>query len=194
MTLKELKNIAPILASLQDRGTGFTIPDTYFDTLETSVIREITSASLPKNTGYIIPKDYFISIEEKVFTKLISTIEHKPKVPDGYFDTIEDVVISRIEREKQAKVFSLAKYWKPIAIAASLALVFILYNPFNSSNNKEVAEITQWIEAGHLDLESYEIAEYFQSELESLELENTINTESLENYLLEEISEESFYN
>lgn len=194
MTRKELKNIAPILANLQNKGAGFKVPETYFETIETAFTDKKVATSLPNHVGYIIPENYFESIEEKVFFKLGEDANKEQYVPETKFETFEDIVIGRIEQEKQAKFFNIKKYWKPLAIAASLALVFFIYNPFNSSNNKEIAEITQWIESGNLDLDSYEIAEYFQSELESLELENTINTESLENYLLEEVSEESFYN
>ena len=46
MTPKELKNIAPTLANLQHKKTGFIVPATYFDSLEASITNEIGSKNL----------------------------------------------------------------------------------------------------------------------------------------------------
>jgi len=194
MTTKELKNIAPILASMQNKGTGFKVPETYFDTVETALTDKIVPASLPNHDGYIIPENYFDSVEKKVFSKLGEYANKEQRESEVSFDTFEDIKIERITQKKENKIFSIKKHWIPVAVAASLVLLFSIYNPFAFKKNTEIAEVTQWIEAGNLDLDSYEIAEFFGTDLESLELENTINTESLENYIKEEISEELFYN
>ena len=192
MTLKKLKHIAPILASLQNKETGFKVPETYFDTVENSVINKIDKVSLPKNTGYILPDNYFDTIEDKLLSKLNENLEDKQSVPENYFETFEDIVIERIAKDK--KFISIKKLWIPTAIAASLVLMFSIYNPFSSKNNIEVAEVNLWIEEGYLGMSSYDIAEYFHPDLETLDLENTINKDDLENYIKNEFSEESFYN
>lgn len=192
MILKKLKHIAPILASLKNKETGFKVPETYFDTVENSVINKKDKVSLPKNTGYILPVNYFDTLEDKVFSKLDENLEDKQSVPENYFTTFEDIVIERIAKDK--KSISIKKLWIPTAIAASLVLIFSIYNPISSKNNIVVTEVNQWIEEGYLGMDSYDIAEFFNPDLETLDLENTINTDDLENYIKNEFSEESFYN
>lgn len=170
MTPKKLKHIAPILASLQAKPSGFTIPDSYFDTLESRVETKLSEAIIPSNK------------------------EQNKTLPADYFNTFEDKVFVRLAKEKKNKTFSIKKYWIPVAIAASFVLLFTVYNPFSISNNKEIEEITNWIEDGHLDLDSYQIAEFFNSDLETFEIESNINAETLENYIEDKFTEEAFYN
>lgn len=194
MTPEELKNIAPTLANLQNKKTGFIVPATYFDNLESSITDEIGSKNLPNDPGLAIPDDYFNSIEEKVFSRLHEKINIEKSTPETKFESFEDIVITPVKKEKKQPFVNTKKYLIPLAVAASIALFIGIIKPFTIYSKSDVSEITLWIEDGNLDLDSYEIAEYFNSDIESLDIENTINTESLENYLLDEVTEDSFYN
>jgi hypothetical protein len=194
MTLKELQHIAPILAEIQKKGSGFSIPENYFDEIENSISDKLFTDSLSKNSGYKIPENYFDQIENTVLSELAKKTIPSQKIPEGYFDTIEDNVFERLALENKPKVISLKKYWIPATVAATLLVFVSIYNPFTNRQNLEIAEIEQWIEEGNLDLNSYEIAELYTDELENINIKNSINTHDLEEYLNDEISEESFYN
>lgn len=230
MTNKELAHIAPMLSSLKDIRTGFIVPDSYFDMLESVIVSKLSENSKSEKSAFILPESYLMQKEktfisklekeaitehkEKTFIskleketitehkekKIVSNlekeviIEHKQKVPLDYFDTFEDRVFDRLAKEKKNKIFSINKYWISTAIAASIVLMFTIYNPFTITKNKEIEEITTWIENGNLDLDSYQIAEFYNSDLESFEIQNTISTETLENYIIDEFTEDAFYN
>lgn len=190
MTPQELKHIAATLAEIQKKGSGFGIPKGYFKEVENSVTTRLFVDLLPKNSGYHTPDAYFKQVESHV----MSRIDTKQSVPDGYFDTIEYTVFERLALEKKSKVFSLRKYWVPAAVAASLVLLVTIYNPFNNKQNIEVADIEAWIEEGNLDMDSYEIADALNADLENITIENNIDKDDLENYIDDAFSEESFYN
>ncbi len=196
MTLPELKHIAPILAKIQKKGSGFSIPENYFDEIENAISDKLFTATLSNTSGHKIPENYLEQLENTVLSKLEKEQTPNQKVPKGYFDSIEDQVFNQLALEDKPKVISLKKYWIPVAAAAaaSLALLVSIYNPFSTNQNIKVSEIEQWIDEGNIELNSYEIAELYSDELENISIENTINTDDLEDYLNNEISEESFYN
>ena len=194
MTQKELQHIAPNLAKIQKKGAGFSIPENYFEEIENAISNKLFTDSFSNTSGYTIPENYLEQIENTVLSKLEKERTPSQKVPEGYFDSIEDQVFDRLALEDKSKVISLKKYWIPVAVAASLALLVSIYNPFSTNQNIEVSEIEQWIDEGNLELNSYEIAELYSDELDNINIENTLNTDDLEDYLDNQISEESFYN
>jgi len=190
MKPKELKNIAPILFEIKNKGTGFTIPSEYFNEIENEIESKIITNSFPKETGLKLPDNYFENFENKLLLQLET--ENK-EVPDNYFENIEDRVFAKIENEnKQANFFK--KYWVISAIAASLVLLISVYNPFKEKSNLDLAEIEAYIEDGNIELNSYELADLYELEIEDLQIENQINTEELEEYLEDELPESVFYN
>ncbi len=195
MTKKELAHIAPTLARLQNKSTGFKVPIAYFDTVETSVFNLLSKKSISAKPTYILPESYLMSKKRTYTSKIDDTIpETDLSVPDSYFESVEDKVFARLKKEKRNKKFNIKRYWIPVAIAASFLVVFAIYNPFSFKNNKEYAEVASWIEDGNLDLDSYQIAEYFNPDIETLDLEDNFNSETLEDYIQNEFSEETFYN
>jgi len=196
MTPQELQHIAPILARIQKKGAGFKTPDTYFDEIENAISDQLFVDTLPKNSGYETPIDYFEQVENTVISKIENEIisNQKQDIPTGYFDTVEDTVFKRLALEKKPRIISLKKYWIPATIAASLLLLVSIYNPFDTKQTLELAEIEAWIDEGNLDIDSYEIAELYSDEMDTITMENTINTDELEDYLNDIVSEESFYN
>ena len=65
------------------------------------------------------------------------------QVPDGYFDDLPNRINERIIREEESKRFSIINFLKPIpiALAASLLLLFGLFNSVFFKSTEEV--ITQ---------------------------------------------------
>ncbi len=196
MTNKEFKNSAPILASLKDKETGFKVPSSYFKSVESTVLSKLSEVIHVEKSTFILPESYLMQDEKSFISKLDNLVISKQnqKIPKGYFDSIEDNIFEKLSKEKENKTRSIRRYWIPAAIAASIILLFSIYNPFFITQNKEFAEVSSWIEDGHLDLDSYQIADYYESDLESLEIEDLINTETLEDYIKDELTEEAFYN
>ncbi len=195
MTQRELKHNAPILTQIQKKGTGFTFPKGYLNKIETQVFNKLFLENLSKNAGYITPINYFNTVESNVVSQLQikKTTSLTDSVPDAYFDTVEEAVFKRLEQEKKLKIIPLKKYWIPAIIAASLLLFIGIYNPFTRNKLIETAEIEAWIDAGYLELNSYEIAAIYETEIDDLTIDNQINTENLENYLTDDLSETIFY-
>lgn len=80
-------------------------------------------------TGFEIPQGYFESIEEKVISKIDFENVASNDIPQGYFDTIEDRVFDKLKNE-EPKVISIKgrfiKIAAPLAIAASILLLITL--------------------------------------------------------------------
>jgi len=196
MTTEELKHIAAILAEIQKKGSGFKTPDAYFDEIENIVTSKLFVATLPKDSGHETPDDYFKEVESSVLSKLKNeqNSSQDQTIPAGYFDNLEDKVFARLAQEKKPKVFSLKKYWIPAAVAASLLLFVTIYNSFAKKQTLQLTEVEAWIEEGNLELNSYEIAKLYTDEIENININTTLDAYDLEDYLNDEISEESFYN
>ena len=75
MVPKKLQHMAPILATIRNSGSGFSIPDNYFDEFENSFVNKLYVDSLPKTTGYNIPTDYFEEVENKAIR--IKTVKNE---------------------------------------------------------------------------------------------------------------------
>lgn len=80
-------------------------------------------------TGFEVPDGYFESVVDSIISKIDFDNEASNDIPEGYFDTIEDRVFDKIKR-KESKVISLKsrvlKIATPIAIAASILLLITL--------------------------------------------------------------------
>ena len=59
--------------------SGFSVPSTYFEAFEKTVISKLKEDSLLKNSGYNVPVDYFSTLEDTIITKTIGE-KNKPKV------------------------------------------------------------------------------------------------------------------
>lgn len=183
---------------------GFSIPKGYLEAIETSVSAKLSAEQLPDKEGFTTPKGYFDSVEDTIFAKLGKQTRqiNTSDIPEGYFDTLEDRVFTRLKEEirKEPKVISLSSRVKkvliPVAVAASLLLIFIIgYNSGSSTTIDEVAntEIEKWIEEDLINLDSYEIAEIFndvnlasnETSSEEDTLLDYLNGTDIENMLLE---------
>ena len=204
MKKEDLHKIAPKLSEITLDKTGFKIPENYFETVEDAVLAELKAINLPKKTtteAYSVPDNYFNSLEDIVLTKLKAEAiqqENKSSVlPDNYFNSIEDSVLGKI---KTSKVISLrnriVRIAAPIAIAASLLLIFTLNNNTNSITFESLAisDIEDWIDSGNLDIDASSIALlYPEIEINDENYGATISDDEVLEYLFEEDLEEIIY-
>ena len=124
-------------------------------------------------TGFEVPNGYFESLEDRVLSKIKSEVIND--IPEGYFDTIEDRVFKKIKNE-EPKVISLksrfVKVAAPLAIAASILLLITL-QLFNT-NQKDV----------FANLETSEIETWINNgdlDLETFEITSVYNDADFEN-------------
>ncbi|CDF78562.1 hypothetical protein BN863_8500 [Formosa agariphila KMM 3901] len=94
-----------------------------------------------KKTAFKVPKDYFnTNLEESILSEAklrAKVLNHGFKAPDNYFETLEEQIYSKTDRNPKAKVKTIQlKPWIYAAsIAASLALIFTLTFSNNQSNS-----------------------------------------------------------
>ncbi|MCB0464073.1 MAG: hypothetical protein KDC78_00145 [Aequorivita sp.] len=156
--------------------------------------------------GFKTPENYFEHFEERLFSKISE--EKFPKsaghtVPDGYFENMEDRVLNAvINSEKPTKVIPLfAKKYVgyAAAIAACLIIGFTVFNTKTDSSSLDslqLVAIDTYIEDGNLNLDLYDLTTYIDDEdITNLNLDNHQFSETtLENYLLENVDEETLIN
>ena len=189
MTPKELKNTAPKLFEIKNLTNGFCVPKEYFDTVDEKIVSSIFLDSLDRNISFETPENYFSLVESSVFEKI--KIEDK-SVPDNYFDSIEDKIFKKLNSEP--KVISLKQRIitriLPIAIAASIALVFTIQyftpqqgNEFASINGDD---IELWLNNGELSFNNSELAYLYEdTEIENLSVFDFYKEEEVYSYLNE---------
>jgi hypothetical protein len=151
-------------------------------------------------SAFKLPENYFEEIEDVILTKIkAKQLKNKDsfELPDHYFDTIEDRVLNKVKTPKA--VFSIkrvATYIAPIAIAASLLLIFIL-----NTNQKTItfdslatSEIEQFIDNGFVDINSESLALAFSSvEIPTNIMSAPISEEEVLDYLYTEDLEAIIY-
>ena len=200
MKKEELHKIAPNLSSTKE--TGFKVPANYFNTFENIVISEMNlKIKLGNNFEEVFdtPNDYFNTIENSTISKLkTEALKEKASndIPDNYFDSIEDAVFEKLNK-KTSKVILLKSRLKkalvPLAIAASLLLVFTLSNNTKPVTFDSLAtnDIENWINDGNIELSNKTLANiYSDVELDDTFLDTSISDEELfESIDLETIEE-----
>lgn len=171
-----------ILDGLKKSGTGFNHPKGYFADFEEKLLSD-----LPEDARLKIQID-----SEKVLTDNIKSSpldligkNHGFKVPEDYFE--KELDLKSIAGA--TKIISLpsknAGKWLTMAVAASFLLFFGL--KFYSGNEKQLElsdlnddEIENWIDAGLVSFNTYEIAEAF----DDVDLENEMySDEEMTDYL-----------
>jgi len=204
MKKKDLHTKAPKLSEISLKKTGFEIPENYFDSVEDAVMAELKAETLLKKENkkaFKTPDNYFDSIEDIVITKLkAEAIQHdnETTIPGNYFQTIEDNVLTKIKTTP--KVISLKsrfiKFAAPLAIAASLLLIFTLNTEQDSITFESIAasDIESWIENGNIDIDALNIASiYPEIELNNEIYSSSLTDEEVLEYLYEENLEEIIY-
>ncbi len=67
---EELKEIAPVIASLSSKPPTPTVPEGYFEALEAQLVGLSRIASLPQNQEDDLPTAYFETLESNVMSKV----------------------------------------------------------------------------------------------------------------------------
>ena len=148
-----------------------------------------------KETGFKVPQNYFEEFEDSLITELKlkeTCADSGFKVPTDYFKTVENDILKTVKETKKPKVIKLRTWQKlsyATAVAASLIIMFsILFNNSTVDINKiETASIETYILNEEFD--TNEMATLFKDvDLSAISLSNNnINSETLENYLLDNL-------
>lgn len=202
MNKKEVHKIAPTLSKIGHKKHGFSVPDTYFNTIEDGVLAEINTSKINLDKrNYKVPDNYFKNIEDTIISKLkVQALEKAATnaVPEDYFETLEDRVLDKINDTSKVKTLKrISKYIAPIAIAASFLLIFLLKNTPSTITFDDLTttEIEDFIDNDMLYYDAESIALVFPevtledtnfiSTLSDSEVENYLNENDLESLLLE---------
>jgi len=204
MKKEDVHKIIPELSEISLKKTGFELPENYFETVEDTVIATLKTENLQNKINsktFKTPDNYFDSIEDIVLAKLkAEALQNKnnSQIPENYFETLETKVISEIKTAP--KVISLktklTKFIAPIAIAASLLLVFVLNNNSTtvSFESLAVTDIESWIDNGSIDIDALSIASIYPDiELDTKIYSVSLTDEEVLDYLYEENLEELIY-
>lgn len=125
-----------------------------------------------KESGFEIPKGYFDSLEDTI----ISNIKLKElssesgfKTPDNYFDSLEETILSKISEKENTKVISLFTRQNIVYLSGIAAAILLLFN-LNIFNNDSL----DW----NLDTETVE--NYIIDEnISSYEIASLLNEDEL---------------
>lgn len=157
--------------------TGFKTPENYFEDFDTQIFSKIDEENLPKSAGF--------------------------KTPNGYFENFETNVLKAIETsEKPQKVIPLfpKKYFGyAAAIAACLIIGFSIFNNKTTLTNLDalqLAAIDTYIEEGNLNMDLYDLTSFIDDEdINEINFEDKqFSDNALENYILENVDEETLIN
>lgn len=182
------------LGQFSSKKHGFKVPENYFDGIEDTVISELGLNKIqPKNisSSFKTPTNYFNTVEDITITKLKAEVvfsKNKSEISDDYFSNIEDRVFAKIKEDKKViSIKRVTKYFAPLAIAASLLLIFIL-----NSNQQGIVtfdslattEIEEFIENGLVDIntENLELA-FSDIELATSSISTSISDDEVFEYL-----------
>lgn len=179
-----------ILRKLKTTDRGFSVPDGYFDSLDSKL------GMLVSNTSKDDPEPTDIT-DLKSDGSLLNLKKEEPgfKTPQDYFESFEPKALTNVSgkvvslKNKTARIISMA-------IAASVLLFFgIQYNYMTPPSSTELSlqeeDISNWIEMDLVELNSYDIAEaYDDIELDEIsytdeELYHYLNDVDLESIILE---------
>lgn len=192
------------LSEIPLKSSGFNVPENYFDSIEDAVLSEIIITKIDSKkdkNAFKTPEDYFESVEDLVITKLKSEAiqtENNEEIPENYFTSIEGTVLNRLKSNSEiaANKRNLVKIFAPIAIAASLLLIFVL--KINSStisfDSITSTEIETWISEGLIEANEYNIASVFEDiELENEFINLTLTDDETLDYLYNEDLDDSIF-
>ncbi len=152
-----------------------------------------------KKTGFKTPENYFDSLEDQIMNTIktnhtLGNIEDTGfKIPNEYIDNVEDAVFSKLRLEEKTKVVSLFSKRNLMYVSGLAATMLIFFSIFMNSNEETIETIDIELVENYIideDIDSYEIAALLTNEdlSEDFLVESNIMDESLETYILENIS------
>jgi len=166
MSNEEKKYNTPLLDQLIDKKSGFSIPEDYFENVESSILLHIKKSELASNPF---------------------------NTPQNYFENVDSRVFAQIKDTKSNTIFTLNRFWIPISIAAMLILNIGIFTFQKQEQSFEMADMENWLENGTVNLNTYEIASVYEEELDDIDLTDFIETEEIEDYLYNDMNEILYY-
>jgi len=202
MKKHKLHKIAPLLSKIPRKKDEFKVPQDYFDSIEDLVLSNISVKNFHSNSAssFKTPENYFDSIENVIITKLkaeaIQNI-NDDSIPENYFDSVENNVLTKITSQRKTRSLKrIARITAPIAIAASLLLIFVVNSTSETTSLDSLAtsEIEQLIDYGLIDIDTESLTFAFSDiDFSSNNLDAIISDDEVLNYLYEEDLESIIY-
>jgi len=182
------------LDQISSKKTGFKVPNNYFNGIEDTVISELALNKIqPKeiSSNFKTPTDYFNTVEDITLAKLKAEAvfsEKESEISDNYFSNIEDRVFAKIKEDKKViSIKRITKYIAPLAIAASLLLIFILNSKQQETitfDSLATTEIEEFIESGLVDINTDNLELAFSDiELSPSNISTSISDDEVFEYL-----------
>ncbi len=149
-----------------------------------------------KHTGFTTPNDYFETFEEKLFSKLENTSPEKTgfTVPDNYFKNVEKSIIDKVNNEENTPIISLTNRNTLLfvaSVAACLVLIFSVLKPTKSISINEIAssEIESYLSNHTTDFSENELLLLLNNEdiTHLIDQTTSFNDQTLEEYLFDNL-------
>ena len=201
---KELKEIAPILASIP-KEIPFNVPANYFDNLSDSISKNVVAtelAAIPKENPYAVPANYFDELSGMIEMNIAATqLENIAKenpfaVPSGYFERLNSEIQDKVIASKTKEGFDwIGLLLKPkfslslVTAALALLIIFKVSNKHGVNNDNFAFSMKEVVSSGMLnDIDEGTIIETLYSDNKK----NTIpKNGEIEKYLLDNNVDES---
>lgn len=182
-----------ILGKLKNSGTGFNLPEGYFDSLDDKIIEGMITAEGSKKTGQ---PPFFQKDTHKAGGLIKIGKKSGFKVPQGYFDQDEAYLI----RSTEKRIFSIPINKNKMMIWYSVAATFLLFFAIKyvtvTPSDFDLSEINQsdietWIDDDLVSFNSYDLSEVFDEidlndhHFTDEEVETYIANEDIENIILQ---------
>lgn len=155
-----------------------------------------------KGSGFKVPENYFQGLEDSVLNqiKLKSTETPGFTMPKGYLDTIEDNVLAKVSENKDTKVINLFSRRNLLYVSSIAASILLLFNLSIFESNRatsfdalDTATVENYIMNEYIN--SYDMASLLTDEdiVEENFIEHSFSEENIENYILNNIDIEYYF-
>lgn len=153
---------------------GFKTPDNYFENFEERLFYKMTQENFPISSGFIVPDNYFGELENR-FSGGVASSRKKGKI---------------------LPLFQTRHFAAVAAVAASLIIgisIFKNQDQNNSLDSLQLATIDNYIDAGNLNLDFYELTSYITDEdISNIDVNRQqLEDAEIEAYLFENRNEET---
>ena len=154
--------------------------------------KENQNSKFPDKSGFSIPNGYFDAIDTIIYSKLIEEnlpIYNGFKIPENYFDHFEDNIISKIKIHKKEIIPLKRKIIDLIPVAAAVIIILFIGINFIVTQESELSsdEIINWFDNNTNAISDDEIIAVLTDEEinEISQLNTIIDDVSIEKYINE---------
>ncbi|WP_027138728.1 hypothetical protein [Gaetbulibacter saemankumensis] len=129
-----------------------------------------------KRTGFKVPENYFDTLEDYLVDEIklkTQTTNQGFKVPDNYFDTLEDSILTQITKTKKTRVISIINKKQLAYLSGIAAAIVILFSiTFNNKN-------TVW---SNLDIDTVENYLINENIVDSYEIASLLSDDDIDDF------------